>query len=144
MYDLSQCYYFSNLVSKVSQLLDTLLSSSLCMGNSENEFLQLPSVRKGLLEDHSSKLLLIIYYSINNTTLYFTETNTVAVVDSRRTGVASIIHVQCRVLLKPSSISICCESCTQLWKSLASLATRAARGPHLSKPIPVATLLTLP
>lgn len=92
MYDLSQCYYFSNLVSKVSQLLDTLLSSSLCMGNSENEFLQLPSVRKGLLEDHSSKLLLIIYYSINNTTLYFTETNTVAVVDSRRTGVASIIH----------------------------------------------------
>ena len=102
------------------------------MGNSENEFLQLPSVRKGVMKDHTSKFFVdyLLLIQSSNAYLYFAETDTVAVVDSRRTGVPSIFHVQCCILLEPSSTSLHCMSCTQLWKSLASLATRAASGPH--------------
>ena len=43
-------------VSKVSQLVSKLTSSYLCVGNLDEAFLKLPSIRNGIMRDHSRKL----------------------------------------------------------------------------------------
>ena len=51
-------------------------------------------------------------------------------VDSTRSGSPSIYHINCDVLVDPSTTSQRCLSCTRHRKALASLATRAGRLSH--------------
>ena len=134
-------------MSKVQRLFGCLDSSCACVGNPDDDFLALPSVRNGVMKDHSSKINMLIVFVQEINFLSFTVTCTIAVVESARTGVPSIYHVQCAVLVPRSTASKRCAACTRHRKSLASLASRAASGlsgnrTHPSSHTPYSVLTT--
>lgn len=65
---LSTClHFYFGTVSKVQELLNCLDSSCACVGNPDDDFLALPSVRKGVMKDPSSKInVLVVFVQYNN------------------------------------------------------------------------------
>ena len=59
-------HFYLGTVSKVQELFSCLDSSCSCVGNHDDNFLALPSVRKGVMKDHLSKInvLVLFLYSI--------------------------------------------------------------------------------
>ena len=67
MYLSTPLHFYLVTVSKVEELFSCLDSSCICVGNPDDNFLALPSVRKGAMKDHSSKInVLVVFVQYDN------------------------------------------------------------------------------
>lgn len=89
-------------MDKVLKICAITSSSRICEGNSEESFTSLPNIHKNIMKNQSSK-------SAHNATTIFIKTSfnigtaAVAKLDSERTGVLSIYHVNCEVMINLST-----------------------------------------
>ena len=55
-------------VSTLKLILESVARSYICIGNADDRFVSLPTIRHGVLKDHSSKLFVHIKYSFAHIT----------------------------------------------------------------------------
>ena len=98
--------YFSTTVSKVRNVLTITFKATVCEGNSDERFLVLPSVHKSTSRDAASMIFIAYkHYLVCNCRIvvlfvFLLGTGIMATVDSSRTGVASLYHVNCEILIR--------------------------------------------
>ena len=123
--------YYVFLVSKVVELLNCISGSVCCQGNSDPEFLNLPNIHKDAMMDHSSKHLKSFIPAVA-IPMYIGE-NRVAVIDATRTGQSTLFHVDCEILIQPSSNNRCI-ACTKHRKSLSAMKARKSKDTDKTDP----------
>ena len=117
------CFCFA--VEKILMVLATLDSCKVCEGNSDEYFTSLSNIRENVMMDHSSK-----YTSTTMDLLTYVTTigtSVVATMDSTRTGITSIYHSKCEIIMKSSVTPARCASCKKHRKSLSAMVSRPQR-----------------
>ena len=112
-----QNFYPLIVVLTAKEIINIISKAAVCQGNSDERFLALPSIRKNSMKDSTSTSQSLYSKHYNVFALSF------SVVDSTRTGVPSIYHINCEVLLPQAMASSRCEFCKKHRKSLCALAS---------------------
>ena len=127
-------------VSTLKLILESVARNYICIGNADDRFVSLPTIRHGVLKDHSSKLFVHIKYSFAHITYMckfhaFTlqehysliGANIVAMIDSKRTGRPSVYHVACEILVPSTRESRRCSCCSSYRNVLRAIVFRSSK-----------------
>ena len=109
------------LVSILKLILESVTTNNVCIGNSEDRFVNLPTISKSnkWFKGHE------VYILIN---MYFTEfLSLAAVVDSKRNERKSLYHVTCEVLVPPTRESSRCTFCSSHRNTLRAILSRTTK-----------------
>ena len=99
-------------------MLATLDLCRVCEENSDGHFTSLSNIWENVMKDHSSE------YSCRFTDLTTTGKNIVATMDSTHTGIKSIYHSNCEIIIKSLVTPARCASCKKHLKSLFAMVSR--------------------
>ena len=108
---------------RLVDLLEAVCKSEVCKGNFEEKYTSLPNIHDDVLMNQSSKF--IFSFGATNYDVNTTGTEVVGILDSSRTGVPSIHHAKCEILVNCAQER--CGYCGKHRKSLTAMASRASR-----------------
>ena len=106
-------------IANFIQLFTILAQSNIYEGNSDQRYLELPSIKNDCIKDAASKCC-CSFLKILSVYMH-AEGKTVALLESRIPGHPSIYHPECEILIQSSSR---CISCDKQRRSLAAMVSR--------------------